>query len=288
MGERKYYIYIILLLVVVILNLPIPAALRFKSVAKEGTAPFQNIMSLLLTRLQETRRSIADADKVLDERKTQLEEIALLKMRLKELEASSAENQKLRQYLDFKQKSKYRLISCEVVSRGDVSGWWQTVTVNKGSADGIKPDMAVMTCEGIVGRTKKGVSIHNADVLLMIDPLSKISCKLPRTGATGIIKGSGISAFGNNNMDMVVPVEPLKVDFLDKNAEIRENDEVVTSGLGGVFPEGLVIGYVGKTSEDASGLFKTAEIIPAAEMRNLKYLFVVDRIESSTERKAAK
>jgi rod shape-determining protein MreC len=65
------------------------------------------------------------------------------------------------------------------------------------------------------------------------------------------------------------------MDFILKDADIQRGDEVVTSGLGGVYPAGLLIGYVGRVYRDRTGLFQYADIVPAADLRSLDVVFVV-------------
>lgn len=275
MKGRKYLVYVIVLLVAVILTVPLPASIRAKAAARDGVAPFQNVLTLVVQSVNEKWRSISEADKALDEKKQLMEEVARLRLRLRDLEAAGLENDRLRGMLAFRKRQGRKLLLCEVIARGDASGWWQTVTINKGSDDGIKPDMAVITMDGLVGRTRKEVSRYSCDVLLVTDQTSRIACRLKRAGALGIARGAGVSAGGKSDLAMITSAPSFQADYIDKNASVLDNDEVETSGLGGVYPEGIMLGYVKKSVMDSSGLFRQAEIVPAADLKHLRFVFVI-------------
>ena len=84
-------------------------------------------------------------------------------------------------------------------------------------------------------------------------------------------------ASGDKGMEMFCAMRPCRMDYVEKDRKILQGDEVVTSGLGGVFPEGLLLGHVVKADMDPSGLYQLADVMPAAEMEELKYVFVVAR-----------
>lgn len=273
--DRKYLIYLVLLLTAVALTLPLPASIRAKTAARDGVAPFQNIVSLLIYRAGEKWRIISEADAAISERQKLMEELTELRLQVSNMETIGRENDRLREMLAFKKRQKHRLLLCEVIARGDASGWWQTVTINKGVDDGVKPDMAVMTADGLVGRTRKEVARYSCDVLLITDATVRIGCKLRRSGAMGIAKGMGITAGGNNDISVLSAIPPVQLNFIDKSVGMVENDEVVTSGLGGVYPEGILVGYSTKSVLDSSGLFRRAEVAPAADLKDIRFVFVV-------------
>lgn len=139
------------------------------------------------------------------------------------------------------------------------------VRLDQGITAGVKRDMPVVSGEGVVGRVVQATP-RTADVLLLVDPSSKVSAKITRMDAFGIVRGQGVSLRG----------DPLcRMDFILKEADILPGDEVVTSGLGGVYPAGLVIGYVEKVYLDRSGLYQYADIVPAADLRALRFGFVI-------------
>jgi rod shape-determining protein MreC len=148
------------------------------------------------------------------------------------------------------------------------------VKLNRGSDDGIRPDMPVITGDGLIGRTEE-VSRHTCDVLLVTDPGSRVACRLSRTGAFGVVRGTGALFDARKKLQVVRAVEPCRMDYIPKDRSLFRGDEVVTSGLGGVFPEGLLVGHVADVALDSSGVCQTATVVPAARLGTLRYAFVV-------------
>jgi rod shape-determining protein MreC len=200
--------------------------------------------------------------------------VVTLREEVRRLETLGRDNEELRELLGFKSTHRYKLVIGEVVSRGDATGWWQTLTLNKGADDGILTDMAVITPRGLAGRTTE-VSRHTATVMLITDPTCRVSCKFSRTGALGIVRGGGVSLGGDAKMAMFYSPRPHRMDYVAKEQKIFENDDIVTSGLGGVYPEGLPVGSVIKTDIDPSGLYQRADVLSSADMSRLRYVFVV-------------
>jgi rod shape-determining protein MreC len=173
------------------------------------------------------------------------------------------ENLKLRRMLDFHERQSKALIPAEVAARS-ISGWWQGVRLAKGLDDGISPNRAVISPDGLVGRTAE-VSARTAEVLLLSDPACKVSARVSRTGSFGLVTGQGVNLKG-------YPVA--RMEFIYKDIPIRVGDEVVTSGLGGVFPRDVLIGYIESISTEESGLYQVAEILPQAVVSLADVVFV--------------
>jgi rod shape-determining protein MreC len=166
--------------------------------------------------------------------------------------------------LRYRNRSGRNLIPCEVIAR-DMTGWWISLRLGKGFLDGLDKDLAVITPDGLIGRTIE-VTPRTADVLLVSDHSCQVSVELVRTGTFGILTGQGRHPRGQ---------ALCRVDFLNKNAEIRPGDEVLTSGLGGVFPKGLLIGHVQRVETNPAGLSKRAHVLTQARLGGLTYVFVV-------------
>jgi rod shape-determining protein MreC len=212
----------------------------------------------------------------LAENRRMAEEINRLRIDIERLRRLERQNAELRGMLRFAQRSPHRLIACEVIGRGDVTGWWQTIRLNKGEADGVTTNLAVITADGVVGRTEV-TSAHTADVLLIADPKCKISAVLSRTGGFGIVRGGGAALTGAPALEMLCSPGLCRMDYIAREATLMAGDEVLTSGLGGVFPKDLLVGRVVRAHRDESGLYQRAEVAPTAELGNLTTVFVVLR-----------
>lgn len=201
-----------------------------------------------------------DADAASEMRK----ELAYLRQQLRRTEKLETENERMRRALSFKKRSDWTLLSCEVIAR-DITGWWQTARVGKGREDGVRTNMAVISVAGLVGKILE-VSERTADVLLLSDPMCRVSARIERSGAMGMLVGRGMP-----DKDRVL----CRMDFISKRAWVRIGDEVVTSGYGGVFPPGLLVGYVEQVELDESGLYRHALVVPAENLSELREVFLV-------------
>jgi rod shape-determining protein MreC len=174
------------------------------------------------------------------------------------------ENYRLRKMLDFKEHSAYELLPAEVIAR-DPSNWFETMTINRGSLHGVKKNMAVITSEGLVGNIQR-VTPASSQVLLLTDSRRAVSAMVMRSrepGDIGIMEGSsGESVF-------------LRFSNLPPEANIQPGDAIISSGLGGIFPKGLVIGTVLETGLDQYGLLQQALVLPAVNFNRLEEVFIV-------------
>ncbi|NCC52254.1 MAG: rod shape-determining protein MreC [Spartobacteria bacterium] len=263
---------VIILVLVALLNLPDAVSGRVKDALREGVAPLQQVFSVFSFRIKEAGTALRGLGGAVRENREMAAELTRLRGYVRHLREVENENIELRNQLLFSRRSERELIPCEVIGR-DISGWWHSVRLWNGRADGVETNQAVITSDGLVGKVMD-VSAHTSDVLLISDPNCRISVRISRTGSFGISTGRGASLSG----------EPLcQLDFIDKNSEIRPGDEVTTSGLGGVFPRGLLVGYIENVTQDESGLYQSAHIVPTADLGKLAYVFVVSEKEDPAE-----
>jgi len=259
-----------------LLNLPTAASRRVRGAVREALAPLYGLLSRAALRVRETGSGLRGLGGMVGENRRMAEELALLRRRVRELSALDAENEALRAQLGFRSAERRPMIPAEVIAR-DPAGWWQTVRLDRGARDGLRPGLAVVAVDGLVGRTVE-VSARTADVLLISDPNSRVSARLPRTDAVGVLAGGGVRPSGR-----VV----CRLDFVHRHLPVKPGDEVVTSGLGGVFPGGLVIGYVEAVFTDEQGLYRYAEVIPRADLGQLRYAFVLPAEERGADTEGA-
>lgn len=266
MNNRSLRFWILLaVLALVALKLPTGVSQWAGKWVREVMAPLQEATTGFFYRLQEAGQVIRGLGGMAQENRLLTAEVTHLRNQLRMAKRLQRENILLRESLDFTQNSLRSLIACEVIAR-DISGWWQTVRIDKGSAHGVRPDMAVISVDGLVGRTVS-VSAHTTDVLLISDPTCRISVTVERTGASGILYGKMTNRRG----------QPLcRLDFVNKDAPVRIGDPVTTSGMGGVFPRGLLVGYVDQLYTGPSGLYQYADVLPATDIGHLNVLFVVE------------
>jgi len=174
----------------------------------------------------------------------------------------SEENERFRAALGYIERSNYQLLPARVISR-DSSTWWNTVKINRGSEHGIEPDMAVLTDQGLVGKTTT-VGSSVTVVLLLVDESCKVAANVQGTPAQGILAGSRSSM---TNKPSVV------LGFLSRDADLTEGQRVYSSGVGGVFPPGIFLGTV--KDFEIRELQGQAEVVPAVDFGKLQDVFVV-------------
>jgi rod shape-determining protein MreC len=160
---------------------------------------------------------------------------------------------RLRQALAYRERSLFRLVPAEILTR-DSSTWWRTITINRGKNDHIEPDQPVVTDEG------DNVTI----VLLISDENCKVACTVEGTREQGIVSGERVTG-------SVTPM--LDLNFLSKQANLNPGPKVYTSGVGGVFPSGLLVGTI--QSFKVRELDGQARVTPAVDLSHLEDVFVV-------------
>jgi rod shape-determining protein MreC len=263
--KRKYWLWLVLCAILLVaLMLPNSFSRGTHKVVREGVAPVQGLLASASFRVKSAYRAIRGWGGLPDENKKLSEQAVMLQNRVNELESLASENTRLRQQLGFRGKSPNRMVACEVIGR-DISGWWQTVRLARGSRHGIQVNQAVVNADGLVGRVS-GVSPRTADVLLISDPSCRVHAELQGRGSYGVLHGKGPSVNG----DILC-----RMDLINKAMLIREKTTVRTSGLGGIFPPDVLIGYVTHVDSDHSGLYQEADVLPAVDLSELNFVFVI-------------
>lgn len=205
--------------------------------------------------------------------KQKVETIYELEVQLNDLKK---DNEKMKEALKLQDTlNDYTLVNATVIARNPDT-WRDIVTINKGSNDGLTPQMSVMSDNGLVGKVLD-VNPTSARVAL----LSNNDNTLVRVAA--MIQGEKESIYGTlTGFDHEKNI--LIMSQIQATQEIKVGDKVVTSGLGGVSPSSLYIGTVEEVAMDRFGLYKEVRIKPAADTNDVRYVTVVKRTsESRTE-----
>lgn len=262
-------------MLVVAFVLPASLSLKGKGAVRGVVAPAERGTSGLGQRLAEAVSAIRGMGGAVEKTRELSHDLVRIQARLSQLADVEEDNRRLRKAFKFHHQTPFSMIPCDVISR-NISGWWNTVRIGKGSAAGIRENHAVISPDGFVGKTIE-VSKRTAEVLLVCDPACRVSAKVERANIFGLVRGGGVNLKGH-------PIA--RMDFIDKDTKVLEGDAVVTSGLsgeGGVSPKGVHIGYIVKVHQDGSGLFQYAEIAPSATVSLLDYVFVVSASDAEVE-----
>ena len=198
--------------------------------------------------LQEIRRENAELR----------DEVSKLRVGLQQEQALSQQTRTLQQLLDLRSSIKLSTTAAAVIA-GGASPEFRTITIDKGTGDGIAPDMAVISPAGVVGRIVLPTP-RAAKVQLLIDRDAAAGAIVERSRAQGVLVGTG--------------TERLRLDHVPGTAEIKVGDRVVTSGIEGIYPKGFAIGQI-ESFERRAGEFTAVMIRPAVEFSNLEVVLVV-------------
>lgn len=176
-------------------------------------------------------------------------------VRLREVEE---ENKALRALLEFKRKQPYTGVVARVIGR-DLHHWNQSILINKGGADGVVKEAPVVSARGVVGKVIE-VAPHLSRVLLIIDRTSGVGGVLQGSRQAGIVEGAGGTCV---------------MKYLPRRLPISPGEIVLTSGLGRIYPPGLLIGTITSVYEQEFGLFKSADLEPATHFDRLEQVMVL-------------
>jgi len=169
-----------------------------------------------------------------------------------------ATNIRLSKLLELKETLPPPTLAANIIGR-DPSQWFKTFIVDRSNSDGVAKGMPVVTVSGVVGHVLDGGSSH-AKVLQADDPNSAIEVLIQDTRVQGIVKGTGTG---------------YRLHYVLKNNEIKVGDQLVTSGLGGVFPKGLPVGTVSSVVSNRRGMFLDIEVQPAVDFSKLEHVIII-------------
>jgi rod shape-determining protein MreC len=184
-------------------------------------------------------------------------EVAQLRVGLQQERALAEQSRMLQKLLDMKMETPLKTTAAYVIA-GGASPDFRTATIDKGTSDGLKPDMAVISPAGVVGRIILPTG-RAAKVQLLIDRDAAAGAVTERGRAQGVVVGTGTS---------------LRLDHVPGTADIKEGDRVVTSGIEGIYPKGFEIGQIEKI-ERRAGEFSEVIIRPAVEFSSVEAVLVV-------------
>jgi len=177
-----------------------------------------------------------------------------------------ATNVRLEKLLELKETLPPPTLTALIQGR-DPSLWFKTLTVNRGTADGVTKGMPVVTVEGVVGHVLESTA-HYAKVLQANDPNSAIEVLIQESRVQGIIKGTGSG---------------YRLHYVLKNNDVKVGDRVVTSGLGGVFPKGLPVGTVSSVVSNRRGMFLDIDVTPAVNFDRLEHVIIILKSDQLTD-----
>jgi rod shape-determining protein MreC len=192
------------------------------------------------------------------ENKRLKEELEQLKLENSITNELLLENERLRELLGFKKLQPLTAVAAQVIGQ-ESSPSSRTVTINKGTNDGIERDMAVITSSGIVGKVQ-ALLPGTAKIMLLTDPGSTLAVRVQRNREEGLLEGK---------------LESCALKYVSFYVDIQEGDLLVTSGLDGIYPKGLPVARVIKVTKHEASAFQTVVAEPAVGFSRLEEVLVL-------------
>lgn len=271
------FVFLIVIIIVVILIAVLSYALKtdkklntLESIVKDVVVEVQKIVYTPFKGIGSMINNYKALSDVLEENK-------ILKSNVEKIESLEAENIELKQEIEkLKEElniehvlSDYDYLNATVVSR-NAGTWYNNLTIDKGSHNGIEEGMVVINSTGVIGKITN-VSTFSSDVKLITttDTNNKISVKVTSggKGLTGLISSYDYET------------GCLKVEGISNTETVSIGDLVYTSGLGGVFPSGILIGKVESITTDVYDLSKIINVSPSANFDDINYVTVLKRAD---------
>ncbi len=207
---------------------------------------FHNYVFLLHTR--------DDNLALLEENRKLLNEIALFR-------EIQQENIRLKELLKFKEKYSLETQVARVIAK-DVSTEFRAIRINRGENSGIKKNMAVVTNEGIVGRVLR-TTRNTSDVVTLLDLNFAVDSIVERSRVRGVVEG--------------MTDQSCQLLYTVRTDDIQPNDTLVSSGLGGIFPKGILVGMVSKVDRKAFGITQQVEVKPSVDFSKLEEVLIITK-----------
>lgn len=235
---------------------------------REGLAPLKSGAMVIKEQFARIPKFFVGMDTLMEENKQLKSEVARLENEVSGLSEVNAENVELKRMLGMEQEVKdWGPVAASVIARSP-DAWYSTVTIKGGTNLGFAVGMPVVATEGLVGRILS-VTEHTSEVLLIVDKEGAVGAKIQLTNTPGIVEGT--TGAGNILYMIHIPFE----------AEVENDQVVITSGLGSVYPAGLRIGYVTNVESYNGGLMLKATLTPFVDFERLDNVFVLTKFTAN-------
>ncbi len=227
-------------------------------------SPFQRIISAADRGVRSFFGYFGSVKKLRNTNEALQDKIAELENENRTLTGYKTENQRLKGLLELSDSlEEYETVGCRVIAK-DSGNWFDTFTVDKGKNHGIKVNQNVITNGGLVGRVCE-VGNGWAKVISIIDESSSLGCIITRTGDIAVIEG-----------DLELGDEGLcKLSYMSSGSDAAVGDAVETSGLGGIYKKGILIGKIKQLHADTQGLTQYAVIEPAVDFNKITEVLII-------------
>ncbi|NMP15708.1 rod shape-determining protein MreC [Thalassotalea sp. Y01] len=259
-SHRRMFTALILSMLLILLDHKLASFDAVRGVFQSMVSPLQYIASTPRQVMDYASENLVTRQQLkMDNQRLQMNEL-LLRERLLELDILKQENDRLRSLLSSPVRDKIDKMVAEIQSV-DSDPYSHQVVIDRGQNDGLYEGQPVVNDTGVVGQIRH-VGLNNSRVLLITDISHAIPLRVHRNGLRVIARGTG-------------SIKQMDVTHVPNSSDIRVGDTLVTSGLGGKFPEGYPVATVNYVSEDPNKEFAKIRVSPLVEMDKLRYLLLL-------------
>lgn len=234
-------------------------------------SPFRSAYTAVATWFNDKQNYYRDTTGLLEENAALRKRIAELEADLRQAEDDSKENEVLRQALELRKQRRDLELESAMITERAATNWTSSLTLNKGTSHGVESGDAVIDGGGNLVGVVREVGLNWCTVLTIVDTDTSLGAQVFRTKDLGL-------AVGNFSL---MEKERLRLD-LPAGCQLLAGDLVQTSGLGGYYPSGLVIGTVEEVLVDDSGAASYAILVPRADLSALSEVFVIKSFDIVT------
>ena len=265
MFRRSHYIALgtVIVLTLVLLRLPNNTASQLKLAISGLFLPLFGLAGSAHHLADKSTQALVPRQKLIKRLDQALKENQELQLRAAQADELTRENARLRQQLGLPKQVPWKIIPAQVIGR-DPANWGRSVRINVGLREGVVTNSPVLTTEGLVGRVSE-VSYAQAQVVLLGDPDCRMSVLIEETRDHGVISPSSSSALDNILVDL---------SYLSRNSLVSPGQRVVTSGLGGIFPKGILVGRIADSRSVGYGLYMEARVVVSAKLNAIEEVWV--------------
>lgn len=274
--KNKFFIICLGIALVLVIFTSVFSFMGMSNVLEDGVNTLLSPFKIVGVKLKESVENISlyfkNMEKLIEENRELKEENRDLKDSLVEAQAKDEENIRLREYLEFKKTyNDYTLCEANVIAH-EGEAYMTILTLNRGSGDGIKKGMAVVTTSGVVGSVFE-VGYNWCKIRNIVEDSSGVGAYISRSGEVGIVEGDVM--YKDSNL--------CNLNYLSESTDAKEGDIVYTSGLGSVYPRGLPIGEIVSVKKNDYDRTSSAKIQTFVDFSDLKYVMIITSFDIKSD-----
>ncbi len=265
MLPKKYRILIIAALLIIFSFIMISYSVKrpresgfFRKLVLATVAPLEETVNVSIRELGDLWKRYLFLVGLEEENRNLKKKNAQLLGRVIQYQEGYQEGRRLRKILELREGITYSTVAANVVGRNQLSAF-RTILINKGTAQGLRAGLPVVSSQAVVGRIIEA-SWNVSKVLLITDENSNIDALVQSNRAQGILQGYGPAV--------------CNLKYVHKMEDVKRGDAVLSSGVGGIFPKGLLLGVVTGISKKDADLFQKIEVAPSADFAKLEEVVV--------------